>query len=121
MELTIQTPALLFPAVSLLLIAFTVAAALTLFFAIRTTAFFIYWSNHQNVEIEGWMTIGYVAHSYRLPPEELQKALGYDPRKPERRPLGRIAQETGEPLPELIARVEAAIELARQEMQERSP
>ena len=51
----------------LLLIAFTVAAALTLFFAIRTTAFFIYWSNHQNVEIEGWMTIGYVAHSYRRP------------------------------------------------------
>lgn len=105
----------------LLLIAFTVAAALTLFFAIRTAAFFIYWSNHQNVEIEGWMTIGYVAHSYRLPPEELQKALGYDPRKPERRPLGRIAQETGEPLPELIVRVEAAIEVARQELQEHRP
>ncbi|MBO6725362.1 MAG: hypothetical protein JJ911_06835 [Rhizobiaceae bacterium] len=105
----------------LLLIAFTVAVALTLFFAIRTAAFFIYWSNHQNVEIEGWMTIGYVAHSYRVPPPELQKAMGYDPRQPERRPLGRIARDTGEPLPRLIARVEAAIETARQAMQDRRP
>lgn len=105
----------------LLLIAFTVAAALTLFFAIRTAAFFIYWSNHQNVEIEGWMTIGYVAHSYRVPPPELQKAMGYDPHRPERRPLGRIARDTGEPLPRLIARVERAIETARQAMQDRRP
>ncbi|MEX0955802.1 MAG: hypothetical protein WDZ83_11400 [Rhizobiaceae bacterium] len=97
----------------LLLIAFTAALVLTLFFAVRTTVFFIYWSGHQNVPIEGWMTIGYVAHSYRLAPAELQEALGFDPNSPNREPLGRIANEMRIPLDELIGRVEAAIAAAR--------
>ncbi len=98
----------------LLLIAFAAAAALTLFFAIRTAAFFVYWANHQELPIEGWMTIGYVAHSYRVPPERLQEALGFDPRDPNRHPLGRIARETDVPLAELIDRVEAAIAALRE-------
>ena len=99
----------------LLLIAFTVAAVLTLFFAFRTVAFYVYWAGHQNLPVEGWMTIGYVAHSYRVPPEELQKALGFDPQRPNRHPLGRIAREAGIPLNEMIDRVEAAIAAARTE------
>jgi hypothetical protein len=102
----------------LLLIAFATALVLTLFFAVRTTVFFIYWAGHQNVPIEGWMTIGYVAHSYRLAPEELQDALGFDPHRPNREPLGRIAREMRIPLDELIDRVEAAIAAARAEMQD---
>ncbi|MBO6719529.1 MAG: hypothetical protein JJ913_16360 [Rhizobiaceae bacterium] len=100
----------------LLLIAFAVAAVLTLFFAVRTVAFYVYWAGHQNVAIEGWMTIGYVAHSYRLDPQDLQDALGFDPRQPNRHPLGRIARDMGVPLPDLIARVEAAIEAVREDM-----
>lgn len=63
------------------------------------------------------MTIGYVAHSYGLQPEELQQTLGFDPRSPNREPLGRIAHEMRIPLDDLIERVEAAIAAARAETQ----
>jgi hypothetical protein len=102
----------------LLLIAFAVAATLTLFFAVRTAAFYIYWSGHQNVPIEGWMTIGYVAHSYRVPPLELQEALGFDRDDPNRHPLGRIARDMGISLDELINRVEAALGATREDAEE---
>jgi hypothetical protein len=102
----------------LLLVAFAAAFVLTLFFAVRTTVFYVYWARHQNLPIEGWMTIGYVAHSYRLAPGELQEALGFEPSRPNREPLGRIAHEMRIPLDELIERVEAAIDAARAETQD---
>ena len=39
----------------LLVIAFAIALSLTVVFGVRTAAFFIYWSAHQNMPVAGWM------------------------------------------------------------------
>ncbi len=61
-----------------LLIAFVVAAALSVFFGVRTVMFTLYWSDPANRDqaIAGWMTPRYVAHSWHVPPEVVQEALG---------------------------------------------
>ncbi|MGB8622641.1 MAG: hypothetical protein WCD16_07470, partial [Paracoccaceae bacterium] len=66
--------------------AFVLAAAAALFFALRFTIFWIYWSDptHREMAIEGWMTPGYVAHSYHVPPQVVRDALGVSP-TPDRR------------------------------------
>lgn len=95
----------------LLTIAFSLALLLTLFFTVRTVAFYVYWAGHRNLPVEGWMPVGYVARSYGLPPEDLQAVLGIE--RGDRRPLAQIARERGVPLSTLIGEVEAAIAEAR--------
>ena len=94
----------------LLVIAFAVALSLTVVFGIRTTAFLIYWSNHQNVPVAGWMSAGYVAKSYRVDIETVRKSLGLDPDRHDRRPIGRIAADRGVPAEELIRQVNEALQ-----------
>lgn len=98
----------------LLVIAFAVALSLTIIFGVRTAAFYIYWSAHQNVPVAGWMSPGYVAKSYRVDVEVVRAALGLDLQSRDRRPIGRIAAERSLPVEQLIRDVNEAIEAARE-------
>lgn len=64
-----------------LLIAFMLAATLTLVFAVRIAFFSIYWADpeHKNQMLEGWMTPRYIAHSYRLEHQDVRRTLGFRP------------------------------------------
>jgi hypothetical protein len=99
------------------LIGFGLALAVALIFAVRLTIFTIYWSDpaHRDQRVEGWMTPGYVARSWEVDRDVIRAAL---PPLPEtgmdrRLTLDGIAASGGVPLPDLIARVEAAIAMAR--------
>jgi hypothetical protein len=94
----------------LLTIAFLLAGALTAYFAVRLAASWIYWNDpaHRDVEIAGWMTPRYVAHSWRLPPELVADALDLERRAGRPLTLADIAAERGLTVEELAARLEAA-------------
>jgi hypothetical protein len=96
----------------LLSAAFVVALLLTLFFAVRLVVFSVIWSDpvRRNQPLAGWMTPGYVAHSWRVPPDVIATTLapltGDDFKG---RSLSEIARQTDTPLPTLLAELEAAI------------
>ena len=60
---------------------FGVALVLTLYFGARVAIGAFYWSDpaHRNQAPEGWMTPGYIAHSWGLDPQELSRALNLKP------------------------------------------
>ena len=58
-----------------LVIGFLLALVLTAFLLTRLIANLVYWPQHQDVEITGWMTVGYVAHSYDVDKDSLTEAL----------------------------------------------
>lgn len=91
--------------------AFLTALVLTLFFATRMISYTIYWSDpaHQYQAVQGWMTPGYVANSWDIPHQSLQSALGDLAQPGDHKTLKAIAEDSGTPLPDLIARIEAAI------------
>lgn len=95
----------------LALLGFVAATLLTLFFAGRMVVFSLYWADpaHRNQPVEGWMTPGYVAHSWHIDPGALGQALGIAPEPGRRRTLEQIAAERGIPPEALIAQVEALI------------
>ena len=99
------------------LIGLALALAVAILFAVRLTVFTIYWSDpaHREQAVEGWMTPGYVARSWEVDPEVIRAALppprdGATGRRPT---LDAIAEAEGVPLPDLVARIEAAIAGAR--------
>ncbi len=98
----------------LLTLAFGLALALTLVFAARTVAFWVYWNDpaRQEMAIEGWMTPGFVAHSWQVDRRVVGDALGLEPGSP-RQTLAEIAAARGVPLAEIEAEVMAAIRAAR--------
>jgi len=97
------------------LIALAAALAIALFFAVRLTVFTIYWSDpaHHEQPLAGWMTPGYVARSWDVPPEVIRAALPARSGTDTHPTLAQIAEAEGLPLPELIAALEAAIDAAR--------
>lgn len=92
--------------------AFLLALAATVFFAVRTVIFTVYWSDptHRFQPLEGWMTPRYVAHSWELPPEALAEVIGEPPPSRRRMTLDDIAQERGVPLETLIAEITARLQ-----------
>ncbi len=90
------------------------AAALVVagFFAVRMTAFWIYWrdpARHEQV-IEGWMTPGYIAHSWKVPRDVVFDALDAPkPRPGSPKTLNELAELRGVPVDALIATADAAI------------
>ncbi len=95
----------------LALLAFLAAAALTLFFAVRLVVFSVYWMHpaQQDRAPEGWMTPGYVARSWDVPRAALRGALDL-PEAAGRPPtLAEIARDRGQPLPDLLEEVAAAL------------
>jgi hypothetical protein len=91
---------------------FILATVLTLFFAGRLVTKAIYWSDpaHQNQEVQGWMTVGYVARSWGVDPSDIDAWTGL-PRPEKGRPktLADIAQDRGVPIEQIITEVEAAL------------
>ncbi len=101
----------------LLAAVFVVALVGAGLFAVRTVRFAIYWRTHHNQPIERWMTLNYIAHSYTVPREVLEEALGLPPStglaRPDRRPLAEIATSQGKTFDQLKATLLAAIDRAR--------
>jgi hypothetical protein len=97
----------------LVLIAFIFVLGFTALQAVRTMRHFIGGQYQRDEEMHGWMTLGYLGHSYRVPPQVLQQALGLPASPPDTRPLARIAKAQGRSLDELIVSLQAAITQAR--------
>lgn len=95
--------------------AFLLACAVTLFFAGRIVVQAVYWQTHQDVAVEPWMTVGYVARSWDLDPRTLDRLAGLPlPQvKGRPQPLSEIAKDRGVPVETIIAEVEAAIATLR--------
>jgi hypothetical protein len=67
----------------------------------------------QDEPIRPWMTIPYIARSYRVPPAVLYQALGLSEPPHDRRPLTAIAREQQRPLQAVITDLQRAIAQAR--------
>jgi hypothetical protein len=92
----------------LVVLAFVLVVSFTGLFAVRTVRRAIYWHYHQDEPIRPWMNLGYIAHSYSVPPWVLHQALGL-PQKPDRRPIREIARAQNRPVDEVIAVLQNAI------------
>lgn len=92
----------------LLGLAFVLAIAVTFVFAFRAGRYArrIRWENEP---IRSWMSIPFIAHTHRVQPEILFRALGLPPAEHDRRPLRRIARQQGKPVGEVIHEVESAL------------
>lgn len=97
-----------------LVIGFVLAAIVTLALGARLVTRAVYWATHQELPIEGWMTVGYVARSHGLEPTDLISALGPPYTLGDRRPLVGIAEARGVSLDVMAAELETAIKRARE-------
>lgn len=93
----------------LIIIAFLLAAAFASLFVVRTVRHAVYWSRHRDETIRPWMSVGYVARSYRVPPDVLYRAINLDPMPRDRRPLRLIAEQQNRPVAAVTADLEKAI------------
>jgi ABC-type nickel/cobalt efflux system permease component RcnA len=86
---------------SLIAAAFVLFVLAGIFFAVRAMRPAMYWHRHKDEQIESWMSVGYVAHSYHVPPHVLTSALGLAHRPPDKRPLGEIARSQNRSMDEI--------------------
>jgi hypothetical protein len=97
-----------------LLLAFVIAVALALFFGMRAVLYGLYWSDHRDEAIVGWMTPRYVAMSWEVPPEVVADTLALPRDGTGRRvTLSEIAASRGVSVETVAAEVTAAIEAFR--------
>ena len=78
-------------------------------FAVRTFRRAVYWRLHRDEVIRPWMSVPYVAHSYRVPPHVLYEALGIAPQPHDRKPIKEIAREQNISVEQLITTLQQAI------------
>lgn len=79
------------------------------FVGLRTSRRAAYWRQHRDEPIRSWMTLNYVAHSYRVPPHVLYQAAGVPWGERDRRPLLQIARSQKRSVAELVRDVQRAI------------
>jgi hypothetical protein len=60
-------------------------------------------------QIADWMSVPYVSRAYRVPEDELYRALGVQPRDPRTRRLREIASETGRSSDEVVETVRETV------------
>jgi len=94
-------------------VALVIALAATTLFGIRSARRAAYWRQHADEPLRPWMTLGYVAHSYHLPPHVLTRALNLPLTVPEKRPLVVIARVQHRDVKDLMADLRRAIIQAR--------
>src|SRR5882724_737181 len=82
-------------------------------FAVRTVQRAMYWRAHRDEAIRPWMSVPYVAHSYRVPPHVLYQALGIPLQPHDRRPIKQIAREQNRSVDEVTSILQDAINRAR--------
>ena len=94
-----------------LLVAFTLAAMLTIAFGVRMLLFGIYWNdpNHQNQPLEGWMTPRYVALSYGLERQDLRRLFELESTPAARETLREIVKRQNATLEALQTRLDAFV------------
>jgi hypothetical protein len=80
----------------------------------RSVTYTMYWQQHRDVPIAGWMTIGYISHSYHVPPPVLNEAAGLPPDARDHRPLRAIAKSQNRNVEELIGNLKSAVERERE-------
>jgi len=97
----------------LVAVAFVLVVCGTVFFIVRAVRPAIYWHYHRDEPIRPWMTVGYVAHSYHVPPHVLYQALGLQHQPHDRRPIRQIAREQHRSVSEVITILQEAIVHAR--------
>jgi hypothetical protein len=95
----------------LIVLGFVASIALVGIFVARTVH--MVRQMRQDEPIRPWMSIPYIAHSYRLPPAVLYQALGLPEPPRDRRPLTFIAREQRRPVQAVIADLQRAIVRAR--------
>jgi len=98
---------------SLVALAFLLSLGVALVFIVRAVRPVIYWHYHQDEPIRGWMTMGYVAHSYHIPRSVVHSALGLPDKPPDKRPLRKIAKAQNRSMDEIRTVLLAAIVQAR--------
>jgi len=64
----------------LVMLSFFVVITITTLFAVRTVRQALYWHNHRDEPIHGWMTVGYVAYSYHVTAFYFSRDLSVWPR-----------------------------------------
>jgi hypothetical protein len=94
-------------------LAFFLSLSVAVIFLGRALRPAIYWHYHQDEPIRGWMNVGYVAHSYHVPPYVLHQALGLSLKTPDRRPLREIAKAQNRSMDEIRTVLLDAIAHAR--------
>ena len=95
--------------------ALAVVLLVTGLFAVRTFRRAIYWRVHHDEVIRPWMSLPYVAHSYRVPPRVLYEALNVEHPPHDRRPIKKIAADQHRSVDEVITTLNQAIARARQQ------
>jgi hypothetical protein len=98
-----------------LLIAFGLALFVTVFFGVRLVVHAIYWSGHRDAELADWMTIGYVAQSYRVERDDLARSVGVEPGFGQRLTIAEIAERTHQSVSQVEAALLAVIQARRAE------
>ncbi len=78
-------------------------------FAVRTVRRAVYWRLHRDEAIRPWMSVPYIAHSYRVPPPVLYEALRISPVPHDHRPIKELAREQNVPIEQLILTLQEAI------------
>ena len=94
----------------LILLAFLLVLGLTAVYSYRTYQRAVFWREHRDEPIGGWMRVGFVANSYHVPLPVLNRAIGLPPDARDPRPLNKIASDEGRTFDELRAKLEKAIE-----------
>lgn len=89
--------------------ALALSLALTLFFAGRFFVGAVYWAQHRQEPISGWMTVGYIGRSWQLDPREIDRVAGFPPPQGHPLTLEEIARQRGIAVAEVIAQAEAAV------------
>lgn len=79
----------------LLVLGFSAAMLIATVLLVRLTFGFVYWSNHRDVEIAGWMTLGYIANSYDVELKLVLSAVSLDAPPRKRTTLGELAKMQG--------------------------
>jgi len=93
----------------ILLLFLLVTLVVTGLLAARAFRRAAYWRAHRDEKIRPWMSVGYVAHSYHVPPPVLYQAVGVDPALRDRRPLREIAGQQNRSVDILISELQRAI------------
>jgi hypothetical protein len=99
------------------IVALAVVLAVTGLFSVRTVRRAIYRRMHRDEVIRPWMSLPYVAHSYRLPPRILYDALKISHPPRDRRPIRQIAKEQNRSVEDVINTLQGAIAIERSRVQ----
>lgn len=95
----------------ILLAGFAIAAVFTVFFVARAVFFAFFWMNagHEMRPVEPWMTPRYIAHTYKIPREDMQDILHLQPGEHPSEPLEKIAQDRGVDVQDMMKDLEALV------------